>query len=356
MTRFAKKWRVFFIEEPVLSAAKQFNEIERQPASNVFRVVPHLVSSDNAEKNLRDLLDALIESMKISRPIVWYYSPLALTFSRHIDRLTTVYDCMDELSAFAFAPAGLKELESELFKKADVVFTGGYSLFNAKKTKHSNIHAFPSSIDSQHFMKARGKQKSPTDQRTIGKPRFGYYGVIDERFDAALIRKCAALKPDWHFIMVGPVIKIDPDTLPVAKNIHYLGMKSYNELPAYVSGWDICIIPFLLNESTRFISPTKTPEYLAAGKPVISTAVEDVVRSYGELGFANVIRTPEEFIAVAQNELKRKEKSKWLARVDFYLSQNSWDKTWSAMNELIEGTEVDKKDPDVEPEKGFVYV
>ena len=197
---------------------------------------------------------------------------------RGIDAAAVVYDCMDELSAFRFAPPELVAREAELMEAADVVFTGGWSIWEAKRARHDNIHAFPSSVDAAHFAQARGALADPPEQARLPRPRLGYYGVIDERLDLGLIAAVAAARPDWQIVMVGPVAKIAPEDLPKAPNLHWLGQKSYDELPAYLSGWDVALMPFALNEATRFISPTKTPEYLAAGRPVVSTPVRDVER------------------------------------------------------------------------------
>ena len=209
---------------------------------------------------------------------------MSLAFSDHLAPGLIVYDCMDELSAFRGAPPELVEREVELMCRANLVFTGGYSLYEAKRQRHDNAHPFPSSVDVEHFAAARRPQHDPDDQAEIPHPRLGFYGVIDERLDIALIEQVARMRPDWQIVLVGPVVKIDPAELPQRDNIHYLGGKTYDELPQYLSGWDVAIMPFALNESTRFISPTKTPEYLAGGCPVVSTPITDVVRTYGDTG------------------------------------------------------------------------
>ncbi|HYI76679.1 MAG TPA: glycosyltransferase, partial [Chryseolinea sp.] len=200
--------------------------------------------------------------------------------------------------------------------------------------QHPNIYPFPSSIDLDHFSKARKISVDPHDQALIPHPRFRFYGVIDERLDLSLIKEIALIKKDWHFVLIGPVAKIEENDLPRFENIHYLGMKNYQNLPDYLAGWDVAIMPFALNDSTRFISPTKTPEYLAAGKPVISTPILDVVRHYSSV--VNFISTSDEFIACAENDIIQNEE--WLAKVDKILAENSWDKTWKRMNEVIEKT------------------
>jgi UDP-galactopyranose mutase len=251
---------------------------------------------------------------------------------------------MDELSAFKGANSQLPSLEKELFKCVDLVFTGGQSLYEAKCNQHSAVHAFPSSIDASHFRKARTAVEDPGDQTSIPHPRLGFFGVIDERFDSELLRQVAEKRPDWHFVMIGPIVKIDPASLPKNPNIHYLGPKKYNELPDYLAGWDIALLLFARNESTRFISPTKTPEYLAAGKPVISTSITDVVRPYGELKLVEIADTPDELIEAAEKILSSSSRSEWLAKVDTFLENVSWDKTWAQMSELIDHA-VDRRRP-----------
>jgi UDP-galactopyranose mutase len=218
-----------------------------------------------------------------------------------------------------------------------VVFTGGTSLYEAKKGRHANAHCFPSSVDREHFARARRELAQPADQAELPHPRLGFYGVIDERFDIDMLREMADLRPDWSFVMVGPVVKIGEDELPRAANIHYLGGKTYEQLPAYLSGWDVALMPFAMNESTQFISPTKTPEYLAGGKPVVTTPIRDVVRHYGHLEGVGVASTAEEFAAACDAALKlaHDPESDWLAEADLVLSAASWDTTQARMAGLV---------------------
>jgi UDP-galactopyranose mutase len=340
MSRFAKTFRTFFVEEPIFHNDEDSISIKLS-AENVWVVVPYLNEKENSLIPLltrqKILINKFFIKMKIKKFIAWYYTPMALKISSHLQPATVVYDCMDELSAFKFAPAELKLLEAELFKKAHIVFTGGYSLYNAKKHAHHNIYPFPSSIDKHHFLQARGTVPDPADQKNIKGTRFGFYGVIDERFNIKLIEQLALQRPQWQFILVGPVVKIDQQDLPAQKNIHYLGGKSYNELPLYLSGWDIAMIPFEKNESTKFISPTKTPEYLAGGKPVISASIMDVVDPYGDNKLVYIADEASEFIAAAETEIKRtaKQKKEWLQKVDAFLSSNSWDITVERMMDHI---------------------
>jgi len=245
---------------------------------------------------------------------------------------------MDELSKFKFAPIKLLDLEQELIDRADIMFTGGSSLFEAKKDRHDNIHCFPSSVDRVHFLKARVPQFDPSDQEDLPRPRLGFYGVIDERFDTELLDEVAAMRPDWSFVMVGPVVKISDDDLPKRPNIHYLGSKTYAELPRYLAGWDVALMPFAMNESTQFISPTKTPEYLAGGKPVVSTPIKDVVRHYGHLEGVKIANNAKDFVAQCEKALKLAgdRNGDWLAEADLMLSATSWDTTQARMAGLID--------------------
>jgi UDP-galactopyranose mutase len=340
LSRFARDMSVYFIEEPVFDEGRP-RYVVAQKAADLYVVVPHLpvdTMPDEVEYLQRNLLNGFMSTRCARDMAFWYYTPMALTFSGHINPAITIFDCMDELSAFRFAPARLKQMEQNLLSRADIVFTGGQSLYEAKKGRHVNIHAFPSSIDFAHFSKARNGIMEPKDNTAIPSPRFGFYGVVDERFDVDLLRELAARKPEWHFVIVGPVVKIEEASLPRAANIHYLGSKAYSDLPAYLKGWDVAIMPFAMNESTHFISPTKTPEYLAAGKPVIATPIHDVVHPYGDEKLVRIAAKAEDWIAAGEQILAERERDKWLKRVDTFLLGNSWDQTYLSMKSLIVNT------------------
>jgi glycosyltransferase involved in cell wall biosynthesis len=250
-----------------------------------------------------------------------------------------VYDCMDELSHFDGAPTPMRAREQELFRHADVVFTGGHSLFEAKRPHHPRVHAFPSSVDTAHFATARAPMPEPEDQRGIAHPRLGFFGVIDERMDLPLVAALAQARPDLQLVMIGPVVKIDPSSLPRCPNIHWLGHKSYEELPRYIAGWQVAIMPFARNRATKFISPTKTLEYLAAGKPVVSTSIRDVVRPYGEQGLVRIADDPSAFAGAVDAAVLERATAAGEARraaCDAVLAETSWDRTWARMNALVE--------------------
>jgi glycosyltransferase involved in cell wall biosynthesis len=338
LTRFAREQRVFYVEEPTFADAV-VPRLERHQRGNVQVLVPHLPAGDALEHDAmqRELLDALLVREDITEYVLWFYTPMALAFTAHLAPLAIVYDCMDELSAFKGAATRLKQREVALMQVASLVFTGGHSLYEAKRSQHRNIHPFPSSVDVSHFAQARSINTDPVDQAGIPHPRLGFFGVIDERMDIALLREIAEKRPDWHLVMLGPVVKIDPAALPMLPNIHYLGSKQYNELPGYIAGWDVALLPFALNESTRFISPTKTPEYMAAGKPVVSTPIRDVVRPYGKQGLVRIAHDSTGFIqacaeAIAESAADRR------ARGDMFLRRTSWDSTWQQMRTLVDAS------------------
>jgi len=336
MTRFASEHRVFFFEEPLFDAERPHLKIRRD--GEVHVAVPHLPdakATHSIDDTLRELLHRLCDEWQIDSPVCWYYTPMALNFARTLESGAVVYDCMDELSAFRGAPPELLTLEEELFDRADIVFTGGHSLQEAKQGRHPRVYPFPSSVDVAHFAKARAIRREPKDQAGIPHPRLGFFGVIDERMDLDLVRDLAVSHPDWHLVMLGPVVKIAEESLPALPNIHYLGMKRYEELPAYLSGWEVALLPFAMNESTRFISPTKTPEYLAAGCRVVSTPVRDVLRPYGDQGLVAIGSTAAEFGDAIANGLAGAN-PQWRTRVDRYLSTLSWDRTWADMRTLLE--------------------
>ena len=340
MTRFAQVMPVYFVEESVFEGSRPPYLFQHRVVQNLTVLVPHMptgMTQAQAALELRALLTTFFPHGVENAPVLWFYTPAALQFADALPAALTVYDCMDELSAFQGALPELSRLESDLLKRADVVLTGGISLYEAKRSLHHNVHAFPSAVDAAHFAIARGAVADPADQAAIPHPRLGFFGVIDERLDRDLIASVARLRPAWQLIFVGPIVKIDASTLPRARNIHYLGGKAYDQLPSYVANWEVAIMPFAVNEATRFISPTKTPEYLAAGKPVVSTPIVDVVRSWGHLEAVRIADSPGQFINEATIALSLSGRlPRWLETADLELEQVSWDRTWAKMVGLIE--------------------
>ncbi|WP_347116301.1 glycosyltransferase [Leclercia sp. S52] len=338
MTRLAQHYHIVFIEEPLYSADKPELKLS-QPAPNVTVVQPHTPSKaagfhDEQIAFLETLLTELREPDET--PVVWFYTPMALPLLKVFTPAIVIYDCMDELAAFEKAPRQLLQRESALLTRADIVFTGGPSLYEARKGRHPNIHCFASSVDAVHFEQALDRANHHPLQDEIPHPRLGYYGVIDERMDLSLIAALADSHPEWQIVVVGPVVKIDPATLPRRSNIHYPGMQPYQALPQFLAGWDVCLMPFALNESTRFISPTKVLEYMAAQLPVVSTAIADVEKPYSHV--VAVAHDQAAFIAACEQALalpeeSRKAQQQLMQRI---IASTSWDKTVQNMHELIE--------------------
>ncbi|HZZ64025.1 MAG TPA: glycosyltransferase [Candidatus Baltobacteraceae bacterium] len=323
LSRIAAHGPVLFLEEPVFVS---HNTVELQaehgaPNVTVLRpVLPERTSDPNAA--VRGLLDEYLVRTQTNPDTLWYYTPMALDFTRDLTGLR-VYDCMDELSAFANAPAKLRELESELFSVADVVFTGGRSLYYSKRKQHGNVHCFPSAVEASHFAPAgRGE---PAELRSLRRPRIGFYGVLDERLDIAFVSELAQHLHDWEIVMVGPVVKIERERLPIRNNIHYVGMKAYEDLPALLEHWDIAFLPFARNDATRFISPTKTLEYLAANKPVISTPIADVVDPYGKQGLVHIASSGRDAADAARMLYGRGRDVAWQRMAQACVAQSSWD-------------------------------
>jgi glycosyltransferase involved in cell wall biosynthesis len=337
MTRCAADRRVFFVEEPELGGCGS-PWLELKDAGQGIRLaIPHLPQGiSDLERTVaqRKLLESLFATHAVSDYLFWYYTPMALPFTDHFTPRAIVYDCMDELSAFRGAPPELGRWEAQLLDRADLVLTGGVSLYEAKRDRHPNVHAFPSSVDVAHFAQARRISHDPADQASVPLPRLGFMGVIDERMDLALVAGIAEAQPQWHLVFIGPVVKIDRASLPIHPNIHYLGMKPYDELPAYLGGWNVALMPFAQNEATRFISPTKTPEYLAAGKPVVSTPIRDVVRPYGERGLVRIAGDVRGFVS-AVNACLAEAPGARQEEVDAFLGQGSWDQTWTRVEQLV---------------------
>lgn len=340
MSHFARERRVFYIEEPTFGASA--STIETQVSDGgVIVCTPRLIDDPKwrSEGEQSRLLGTFLSQHAVENPLLWFYTPMALPLAEGLRASAMVYDCMDELSMFLGAPPELMSREQELMTRADLVFTGGHSLYEAKRSKHAAVYAFPSSVDVQHFATMRSDTVPVVDEQlAIPRPRVGFFGVIDERMDTELLGRVATERPRYQFILIGPVVKISEADLPRAPNIHYLGPKTYTQLPHYLHGWDVAIMPFALNDATRFISPTKTLEYLAAGKPVVSTAVRDVVTPYGEAGFVR-IADRDTFVRALDQAITERPAPVRRRAVRELLSNTSWHKTWQQMSALIEPIE-----------------
>ena len=340
MTRLAEHYNILFVEEPMHTEGQaRLEKMAVAPNITVYR--PHTPIHqwgfhDDQLPTLQNLLADLVPEGE--RPVVWFYTPMALPLLQGLNPSLVVYDCMDELAAFKNPPKQLLQRESALLNLADLVFTGGPSLYEAKKDRHANAHCFSSSVDAKHFRQALDSAISHPDQAHVAGPRLGFYGVIDERFDTDLVRQMAARHPEWQIVLVGPVVKIDPAELPRADNVHYMGQRNYDELPKFLAGWDLCLLPFAMNDSTKFISPTKVLEYMAAEKLSVSTPITDVKVPYGDV--VAIAATADEYIAACEQMLAAAddEKTRLVERMRDIVANTSWDKTASRMHELISTT------------------
>lgn len=343
MSRFARHRRVFYLEEvccDLKETQDAFLAIKRS-REGVYVVTPHLPLTDDIEihrARKKQLVSGLIKQHNINRPTLWYYTPMGLELTGHLASECIIYDCMDELKSFKNSPVRLPFYETLLLSTAHLVFTGGLSLYHLKKDLHPRVYNFPSSVDVEHFAKARFTLPVPEDLKVIPKPRAIYVGVIDERLDLELVSQLTSHSPDIHLVFVGPVCKISEKTLPRASKIHWLGQKPYGALPYYLSHCQAALVPFSLNDSTKNISPTKIPEYLAAGLPVVSTGIADVISTYSSHSRAAPlveIATANDFGSrISKVIQKEKRDPNWLKEVDHFLSLTSWNRTWAEMARL----------------------
>jgi UDP-galactopyranose mutase len=338
MSRMAKRRPVLYIEEPIGGAASDtWERRDVLPGLHVYR--PRLRGAVNGfDLDKTDRLVSLLEQMLthegVGRHTAWLYTPQAFPMANALASDVLAYDCMDELANFKFAAPQLPELERLMLRHADVVFTGGPSLYRAKKDLHPNVYCFPSSVDVEHFSKGRSGPIAPEIAR-LPTPRFGFFGVIDERFDASIIDAMASAHPEWQIVLVGPFVKIDAESLPRRDNIHYLGSRPYAELPSLLAGWDVCLLPFALNDATKFISPTKTLEYMAAGRPIATTSIRDVVEPYGDV--VQVGDGPNGFVKACERALETPTDptSPTGVRMAEILAKTSWDTTVANISAVL---------------------
>ncbi len=347
LSRLARQHRVFFVEEPLARSDETAPRLQTRPAEGSSNMtVVQLIWPVDAERWIghgesgvqevyQELLGEYLQTQGVEKPILWMYTPMALDFVKALPHSLLVYDVMDQLSAFKGAPPDLLAREETLLKEADLVFTGGASIYRAKLPFNSRTHLFPSGVEVEHFARATHPPvfERPADIAGLAGPLLGYYGVIDERMDLALLARLAEADPEWQILLLGPIVKISPDELPQSPNLHYLGMKTYAELPVYLAFFDVALVPFALNEATRYLSPTKTLEYMAAHKPVVSNPIQDVIELYGEVVW--VANHPDEFVLHVETALQADPEAR-RAKEDELISRNTWDSIAARMESLIQ--------------------
>jgi UDP-galactopyranose mutase len=344
MSRLARWWSVVFVEEPVPSSSTWIASRQVEPGVEVL--VPHTTAAPGAvgDEQVRDLR-RLLQPRLTRQPIdvCWFFTPMAWPLVDGIDSACVVYDCMDELAAHAGAPRrALRQRERGLLHHADLVLASGPALFDARRRSHPHAYCVPNSVDAAHFAPASLVPDSSCAfaaralQDGIAGPRLGYFGVIDDRVDLVLLDRLAAARPDWSLVMVGPVARIEPARLPRRPNIHWLGAQPYEVLPYLLASWDLALLPFARNEATRRVSPTKTLEYLAGEKPVVSTAIADVIGLHGH-AIEVVQGGARDFVAICERVLGEEARARD-RRLQITLAtvcMQSWDHSAQSVRELV---------------------
>ncbi len=327
INRLSQSYKILMVEEPIVYAEGEKYTAHIKHITDRITVLQPRVDTIN---EIGDVIKKHLSSNTI--PIGWFYSAAFVPVFEKIKFCKIIYDCMDELALFKGASQQLISQEKELILKADLVFTGGKSLYESKRHFKTSTYCFPSSVDREHFDIANKNAEVPNEIAYLPKPIIGYYGVIDERIDYLLLEETARENPDCSFVMIGPLAKITAEELPQNPNLYFLGMRDYNQLPAYLGSFDIAMMPFAMNDATKYISPTKTLEYMAGGKPVISTPVHDVVRDYNHC--VKIIKNAGDFKSAIKSFIADEDKS-YLKAYSSVLDATSWDATVMQMIELI---------------------
>jgi protoporphyrinogen oxidase/glycosyltransferase involved in cell wall biosynthesis len=340
LSRLAQHYSILFVEEPETDDGAPFMQ-RSSPAPNVTVCRAHTpIQATGFHDDQLRLLQPMVAQLAPpgEQVIAWFYTPMALPLLQALQPALVVYDCMDELASFRNPPKQLLQREGALLNIADLVFAGGPSLYEAKKNRHPNVHSFSSSVDVVHFQQALDRTRTHPQQQAIPHPRLGFYGVLDERFDPELVGEVADAHPEWQVVLAGPVVKIDPERLPRRENIHYLGQQPYTALPDLLAGWDVCLMPFAINEATKFISPTKVLEYMAAQLPIVSTPIADVANPYGHV--VAIASGAREFTAACEAALglSPSQREHMVEAMNAVVASTSWDNTVKHMHELLEST------------------
>ncbi len=338
LSRFAEKHPVLFVEIAEFDSDEVRPELTSpMPGVTVLNIhlPPAMENGNGTTQVIQGAVRDAMAKLGIENPLLWFYNPMDASWALGgvFNERGVVYDCMDELAQFRGAPPSLIQREAELIAAADVVFTGGYELWMKKSKQHPNTHFFGCAVEYEHFGQAQQEGPIPDDLAAIPGPRIGWFGVVDERVDYNLLREASSRRPDLQFVIVGPAVKVDPADFPQAPNLHWLGGRDYKELPAYCRGYDVCMMCFALNEATEFINPTKALEYLATGRPVISTAVKDVVRQYGDT--VAIAHSTDEFLALIDDALAGKQ-ADMVAKGIEKARGASWENTVGEMQRIID--------------------
>lgn len=346
LSRLSQRHKILFVEtvgpDPHLAAPHaRFRSADGFPNITILRIqFPSWQWGDGelVDRERRRLVQQALKSDLVAgqfeNPVQWFYDPMAVTaFGEQMNEVATVYDCMDELSKFKGAPPVIAEREQELLALADVVFTGGRKMYESKSRFNDNCHFYGCGVDAAHFGKAREESTAvPDDIAPLKTPVLGYFGVVDERMDYELVARLADANRDWSVVIIGPAIKVDPAAFPRRPNLHWLGGRDYKDLPACCKGFDVCLMPFAMNEHTEFINPTKSLEYMATGREIVSSAVPDVISNFGSV--VKVARSHDEFIQLCRQAAEQPDQ-KAIARGLEMASENSWESIVNKLEEHI---------------------
>ncbi|HKP92663.1 MAG TPA: glycosyltransferase [Chthoniobacterales bacterium] len=352
LSRFSKRHPILFIEAPYPSAKASvaratLREISDYPNIIVLQMeMPAARWNDGAwvDKKRRQLVQSVLAGplgKRFESPVQWFYDPMAVTaFAGHLNERAIVYDCMDELSLFRGSPPELVRRERELLAVADVVFAGGPKIWRAKREFNKNCFSFGCGVDAKHFARARNPELPvPQDIADRPHPVYGYVGVVDERIDYDLLAALAD-HGDGSVVIVGPSTKVDPATFPQRPNLYWLGGRDYSELPAYAKGFDVCLMPFAINDATAFINPTKALEYMGTGRPIVSTAIDDVVDQFSEV--VAIARDHTDFILKARASAARPDERR-IRRGLALVRRNSWESIVRQLEQHIAETLASKR-------------
>ncbi len=329
LTRFARDMPVIVVEEPEFGSESYELRVWRDHGVTIVTpLVPAMAGKSGFGPHINREISRLLEPLLPPSvdPIYWYYTPMALGAEPMGSRPSlTVYDAMDDLASFLAAPRELRSQEARLLTRVDLVFTGGPSIYRQRRDAHPSVHCFPSGVETEHFTRRTSVTTLPQGLAAKPRPILGYYGVIDERLDLALLADIADLRPEWTMALIGPVAKIDDASIPVRPNIIRFGQQAYADLPAFLGCFDVAMMPFARNEATRAISPTKTLEYLAGQKPVVSTPIADVMELYGEV--VQIASTARDFVAATESIMTRTsdEEQQWRDRAARLVAVHDWD-------------------------------
>jgi len=318
---------------------KSFTEPIREVEPNIFVLNPLAVPAYGTatvrkfnEKFLLRQVRKAMRKLNFARPLNMIFNPAAGLLAGKIGEADLIYYCVDEYTAFTGASKGLKEIEEELFRKADLVVVSAEKLYESKLKFNPNTFIIRHGVDFPHFRTALDEATTiPAEIKDLPKPVIGFHGLLADWVDYELIKKTAAHFSGGSIVLIGK-IAVDAEKkikiLDNISNIHFLGRKPYSELPAYCKGFDVALNPFAINELTLAANPLKVREYLAAGLEVVSTDIPEVrILDYCRIG-----KTPDDFIFQIQDALLH---PKPKTEISDSVKSESWEARIDDLREII---------------------